>query len=71
MASDEISFSITINEEKSISVSDSTISQDSNTTKVVVKNEGNTLLSNIELIASGDFNVTLSQNSILSLKWLE
>jgi len=60
-------FSVPIISSPSITVSSSTISPETNSTTITVKNTGNKDLNNIVLSASGDFNVALSPSTISSL----
>lgn len=57
---------ITINPSKALSVESKTISESTNSTTIKVTNEGNTLLSNIQLTVSGDFTVSLSGTTLTS-----
>lgn len=54
--------SITINEDKSLSISDKTIPKGEDSVNITIKNTGNTLLPGIELTTSGDFEVSFSNN---------
>lgn len=64
---ESLAFSIVILSSKQISVSTSTIAQGSNSTTITIKNEGNAVLNNINLTATGDFNVNFSSDLIVSL----
>lgn len=55
-------FSITINEKPSLEVSDATFGTNSNTTTFIVKNTGNTALSNIVLTSAGSFETSFSSS---------
>ncbi len=59
--SNELTLSaITINQDKSLSLTSETISYSENTTTLTLTNDGNTLLENIQITASGDFDVNIS-----------
>ena len=60
-------FSVPITSSSELSVSSETIATGSNTATITIKNEGNTLLSNIALTGSGSFGVTFNPTSITSL----
>ena len=60
-------FLVSINNSPSLSLSSSTIPIGEDSTTITIKNEGNTVLSNIQLTASGDFDVTIFPSSISSL----
>lgn len=64
---DTLNLLMNISESKSLSVSDATIPEGSNSTTITIKNEGNTDLTNINLSSTGDFNVNFSSDSIASL----
>lgn len=62
-----LAFSVPILSSSTLDVSDATLSASSNSTTFIVKNTGNTVLSNIVLTATGDFSVALSTSTIASL----